>query len=304
MQRILRIYLEDGLRADAEAGRHNFFRILRDAFVARGFQVGWHRNSPAERIRSVTRPGYALFHAEEPGHARALTVWRAYLYPFWRIENTARRMGWGLAQQDFDPATVDAAEAERFRAFWLSRLAGDVAATGPDRGRGHVFAPLQGRLLEHRGFQTMSPIEMLRNVLAEDLERRVLVTLHPSEVYEAAEHAALAALGPRVEVVHGDLHALLAGADYVVTQNSGAAFLGLFHRRPVVLFAEADFHHVCHRVDMLGPAEALRRAREEGESAAAGAYLYWFLQQGCINAGRPGADEKILARVAELGWQV
>jgi len=301
MARILRIYLEDGLRQDAEAGRHNFFRILRAAFEARGFQVAFHRSTPAERIRSAIRPGYTLLHAEEPEHDRALTVWRAYLYPFWRIERTARRAAWRLAGQAFDAAAVDGKAAERFLAFWQGRLMSE-----PPRppGSGYVFVPLQGRLLEHRSFQTMSPIEMLRCLLAEETQRRILVTLHPGEIYEPAERAALEALGPRVAVVQGGPHEMLSGCDYVVTQNSGVAFLGLFQARPVALFAEADFHHVAHRVDRLGPAEALRRAREEGRIADAARYLYWFLQLGCVNAGRPEAGERILARCAELGWQV
>jgi len=153
MARILRIYLENGLRQDAEAGRHNFFRILRAAFEARGFQVAFHRSTPAERIRSAIRPGYTLLHAEEPEHDRALTVWRAYLYPFWRIERTARRAAWRLAGQAFDAAAVDGKAAERFLAFWQGRLMSE-----PPRppGSGYVFVPLQGRLLEHRSFQTMS----------------------------------------------------------------------------------------------------------------------------------------------------
>lgn len=301
MARILRIYLEDGLRQDAEAGRHNFFRILRAAFEGRGFQVAFRRSTPAERIRSAIRQGYTLLHAEEPEHDRALTVWRAYLYPFWRIERTARRAEWSLAGRGFDPAAVDDTAAERFLAFWQSRLMPEPPRP-PDTG--YVFVPLQGRLLEHRSFQTMSPIEMLRSLLAEETGRRILVTLHPGEIYEPAEHAALEALGPRVSLVQGRPHDLLTGCDYMVTQNSGVAFLGLFHARPVALFAESDFHHVCHRVDRLGAAEALRRAREEGRIADAARYLYWFLQLGCINAGRPEAGTRILARCVELGWEV
>ncbi|MFD1808091.1 hypothetical protein ACFSHQ_07820 [Gemmobacter lanyuensis] len=58
---------------------------------------------------------------------------------------------------------------------------------------GFVFMPLQGRLTEHRSFQSMSPLDMIRATL-DTQPLPVKATLHPSETYGAADHAALAAL--------------------------------------------------------------------------------------------------------------
>jgi hypothetical protein len=254
-----------------------------------------------EAERAAPRPGYALVHMVEPPHERALTLRRAYMYPFWRIEATARREDWTVARTPFEPAGVDPAEAERFFGYWRRQV---LPPGLPQAREGFVFVALQGRLLEHRSFQSMSPVEMVRATLAADPGRPLVLKPHPGESYSAAERAALAALAedPRVRLTDAGMHPLLASCAYVVTQNSSVAFHGLFHRTPAVLFAGIDFHHPLRSVPRDGLAAAFRGVA--GEVPDAARYLWWFLQCHSINAGRPDAGARILERVRALGWEV
>lgn len=300
----LGIYLHDGLRQDAEAGRHNFFRILTEAFAGRGWKVRFFPDTPEERFASAEREGYSLFHMRDPLHDRALCVRLAWLYPFWRIEDSSDPEDWTLAGARFEEAEIPRQEAERFLAFWRKRHVGEVVP----EGAGYVLAPLQGRLREKRSFQTASPIEMLSRTLEEEPDRPILATLHPRERYDTEDLEALDRLVQtgRLKLSGAPMHPLLAGCDYVVCENSSVAFHGLFHRKQAVLFAEADFHHILQSVSRKGTARAFAgaRAADAADGADYAGYLWWYLQKGCINAGRPEAGERILARVRELGWDI
>ena len=82
----LRVYYHEHLVAQAEQGRHNFTNRLRAAFESVGLDVKLCVNSQPARLLSAGLPGLALFHMDDPFHARALTLRLAYLAPFWRIE--------------------------------------------------------------------------------------------------------------------------------------------------------------------------------------------------------------------------
>ncbi len=300
--RSIDIYLDDALRRSVERGQHNYIAQVRAAFESAGVRVALREDSVAERLASVARPGYALFHMQEPPHPRALTTRRAYVYPFWRIERTNRRWQTEVAMAAFDPAAIDPDEAARFAGFWRRRLFG--AAVPAAEPGGYVYVPLQGRLLERRSFQTVAPIDMLREVLTE-VPGRIRVTLHPKEVYAPAELQALDRLArthPRLELSAEPPEVLLPGCDMVITQNSAVAFQGYFHEKPAVLFARIDFHHIAARVDVLGSAEAIRQAREARPDFAR--YLYWFLQEMAINAGKQDAPAQILKTVRRRGWDI
>ncbi len=295
-------YLEDGLRQSAEAGQHNFMNLVAEVLRAAGFTVHYRPDTAAERAASATRPGYALFHMAEPTHDRALTLRRVYHYPFWAIERTARRWDWRVAQTAFPADAVPRKEADRFYRFWQNRLFGNA----PDAATrdGFVYVPLQGRLLQHRSFQSCAPLDMLRAVLAHD-PRPVVAALHPKEVYSDAERAALDRLEqeiPRLTVTLGEMERWLTGCDYVATENSSAAFNGFFFGKPAVLFARADFHHIAADAARLGAEEALRAAPEVQPDFSG--YLHWFWQQMAINAGRPEAKDKIRAALLRGGWPV
>ncbi len=295
-------YLEDGLRQSAQAGQHNFLRLVGEVLRAAGFDLAYRPDTDAERTASATRPGYALFHMAEPTHDRALTLRRVYHYPFWAIEPSGRRWDWHVAKTVFPTDAVPRKEADRFYHFWQQRLFSDAPQTATRDG--FTYVPLQGRLLQHRSFQSCSPLDMLRAVLAHD-PRPVIAALHPKEIYSEDELAALDQLerdSPRLSVTLGEMERWLRGCDYVATQNSSAAFNGFFFGKPAVLFARADFHHIAADAARMGAQEALRAARELRPDYAG--YLHWFWQKMAINAGRPEARERIRAALLRAGWPV
>lgn len=299
--RLLTFYLHNSLRRRAEAGRHNFINKISQVVEASGWAVRFEPHDEASLIASAQRPGYAMFHMEAPFHDRALTMRRVYEYPFWAIEETAKRWEWPVARQQFIAPQAPRAEVDRFFRFWRNRLFGDIAQSPQQQG--FVYVPLQGRLLHHRSFQSCSPIDMLEAVLAHEQSRKVIATLHPKEKYTSAEMAALEGLrsqNSRLEIETGKMRDLLAGCDYVATQNSSAAFFGYFFQKPAVLFGQIDFHHIACKVSDLGVAQALDQAPDHRPDFAA--YLYWFWQEQSINAGLDTVTDRIRSRLLPAGW--
>ena len=89
----------------------------------------------------------------------------------------------------------------------------------------------------------------------------------------------------------------------VVTQNSSVALAGFFFRKPAVLFAQIDFHHIAGNVPRDGEDRAFATWRNDAEYEA---YIWWFLQHMSINAGRPPEEvtEKIASVLWNHGWPV
>lgn len=302
ISRKLTIYLQDGLRQDAEAGNHNFFGILDKAFKDKGFEVAYLPDTPDELLHSEQRDGYSLFHLQTPFHDRALDVRLAYMYPFWRIEKAQWREDYQVAKARFDPSKVDEAEAKKFFRFWRHRLG--IGELHRFVGVGSVLIALQGRLLDRRHGQSMTPVEMIRETIAQDRIREIVIKLHPKETYSDAELAALQEFenNPRVSFRNDDIGLLLNDCDYVVTQNSSVAFKGMLHTRPAILFGASDFHHLFQNVNQIGVARAFRNVTAARMAYAK--YVYWFLQGNSINAGREGAAERILAYCRRFGWEI
>ncbi len=297
----MHFYLEPGLKESAEAGKHNFLGKLANVGRAAGMQIRYSGNSAAECADSNPQDEWAVMHMDPPPHARAVTVRRAYYYPFWSIEQTDKRWDFDVARAEFAAGNVSEKEASRFVARWRRKwFDGWEAVT-----KGHVYIPLQGQLLRRRSFQHCTPLEMVEDVLRHDCDRKVVATLHPKESYSDEERAALDALeqkSRRLSVITGGIEGLLPGCDYVVTQNSAAGFAGYFWGKPLVLFGSADHHHIAAKVWESEPLAAIRIAPQLRPDYDA--YLYWFLQIMAVNAGRPEAEEKIATRLRGFGWPV
>ncbi len=301
--RILRFYLDDDLRQSAQDGKHNFINKIRQVAENSGYRVEFLKNSIEARQKSASLGGFALFHMDDPTHDRALTIRRVYHYPFWAIEHTAKRWDWRVARTEFPADDVTSKEAGRFYRFWQKRLFGDAPARA--RHDGFVYVPLQGRLLDHRSFQSCSPIRMIHEVLKHDPHRPVIAALHPKETYDALELAELEKLeagNARLTLQLGGMEDLLERCDYVVTQNSSAAFNGFFFGKPAVLFGQSDFHHIAADVTKIGAAQAIRTAPDMAPDYAG--FIHWFWQRMSINAGRDEATDQIRAAFERAGWPV
>lgn len=232
--------------------------------------------------------------------ANTLTLRRCLRDPFWRIEATNDRWDWQIARKPFRPGQVTGS-CGAFMANWRGRIFGDL----PLSPQGHVLIPLQGKLLEHRHFQSMSPIGMIRATLAAEPDRPLIASLHPKETYSEDELAALAALiadEPRLTLATRPTLDLLAGCDYVVTQNSSTALTGYFAEKPAVLFGRIDFHHIAGSVPDLGVDAAFARAL--GPAPAFARYLFWYFKRNSIIAWADDVQDRIADSLRMQGWPI
>lgn len=293
------MYLPTPLRESAQAGQHNFLKLITDVAQMAGFEVSYSPAETVDVLKAAHQPGYSLFHMQEPLAKRSVSIRRAYFYPFWHIERSNKRWQFEVATSKFP--TVTHPDKMRFFEFWQKRLFSDAPKQA--RRDGIVLIPLQGKLLVRRSFQACSPIEMIEDTLKHDPHRQIIATLHPNEIYSAEEITALEkleALHDRFECRVGGSEDLLRICDYVVTQNSAVAFSGFFFRKPCILFARSDFHHIAINVSDTGVEEAFEKVL--GHDPDYQGYVHWFLQDMSINAGRPEAADKIKAALVRAGW--
>ena len=297
---IMRFYLEPSLCKSALAGQHNFIAKVAEVLNKSQYRVEYHE---IDSTRKADVKAHSLIHMKQPVGPRGLVFRRVYHYPFWQIERTQARWDWEVAKATFDPATVEKKEALRFYQFWQNRLFEDA----PQRTdhEGFLYVPLQGRLLEHRSFQSCSPVQMIEHCLQHDPNRQIIATLHPKETYSHAELAALERMQhqhARLEIRKGEMVEMLQGCDYVVTQNSSAAFSGLFFGKPALLFAKIDFHHIAIKADPNDLSSCFEKVA--GHKPDYAAFIWWFWQGQSINAGRPDAEAKIADRLRQFGWPI
>lgn len=296
MAETLHIYLLEPMRSRAEAREINIFNKIENALG--DWSLKFHEDTEDER-RAAAGRGFGLFHMREPTADHILCLRRAYHYPFWRIEKTNERWNFDVAKARFDAHRIPFDRAIEFYQKWRPRVFGE----GTVSREGFVFMPLQGRLLEHRSFQSQSPVEMIETVLARKPKAQIRATLHPKEIYSEPEIEALDKLSqkfPRFQRISADSKNLLAECDLVITQNSSVALTGYFAQKPAVLFAGSDFHHIAASV----PRDGIDQALAERPDPDFIAYLFWFFQRQSINAGAANAEEKLRSRFAAHGFPV
>lgn len=296
--RCLNLYLPAHLRADHRAGKTNILSRLSAALP------DWQLIDRDE-AEGVAPPhgGFALTHMQEPLGPDTLCLRRAYYYPFWRIEPTNARWDFAVARAKPALAAVPPGPARAFHRRMQARIFGqaDPALTRQD----FVFMPLQGRLLQHRTFQSMSPLAMIGATLAQMPELEIRATLHPRESYSAEERAALAevaAAEPRFRLVEAAATDLIRICAFVVCQNSSVALQAMIAGKGAVLFAGIDFHHPAGSVPRDGLAAAFAKGQQPPAQMAR--YLWWFFREQAIDAQRPEAEADIRRILAAQGWPV
>lgn len=293
--RQLHLYLPAHLRRDQLAGQVNILARLIEALP--DWQL--HHHPEAEGAAPPPRPGFTLTHMQEPVGPRNLCLRRTYFYPFWRIEPTNARWDYAVTRATPDYSRIPPQRARNFHQRLRDRVLEGRVVTR----EGFVFMPLQGRLTEHRSFQSMSPLDMIRATL-DTQPLPVKATLHPSETYGAADHAALAALArhPRFQLVQAGAADLIARCDHVVSQNSAVALQAMIAGKGAVLFAGIDFHHPAGSVPRDGLARAFEIGRNRPRQMTE--YLWWFFRDRAIDAQSDQAAAQIRALLAAQGWPV
>ncbi len=297
----LSIYLHKQLRARAKAGEHNFLNKVVEIASEAGIEARFKPDEFSQRLGSIRRNEYALFHMREPLGENSLCFRRVYFYPFWQIEKTNERWNWDTAKTEFSGLDVDQNEIDRFFDHWKNTHFPEIQASS----EGFVYVPLQGVLTKKRSFQSMSPIEMIKQLAKSERHRTIFVTLHPNETYSSDEISELQSTiekFPNLNLSDESANRLSSACEYIVTQNSGTAFKAFFLEKPTILCAGVDFHHITVDAGNVGMSEAVKRVIEHKPDYKS--YVYWFLQNQAINAGKPDAKEKIRKRLRHLGWQV
>ncbi|MDX2416576.1 MAG: hypothetical protein QNK19_03850 [Xanthomonadales bacterium] len=289
------------MKIRAEAGRHLFLNKLEAVLQSSGFNVSFHLDDPESEVIELGHAGFHLRWMQDPVTDRGLSIRRNYIDPFWKIEKSGARWNWPIVQRSFDASTIDVSRASRFAASLRER----VFPGRPEspKAEGYVLVPLQGRLLQHRSFQTCSPLQMLGTLLQYERKRDIVLTLHPGEHYTDWELEALknACEGhARVTVSNVDTKQLIQSCDYIVTQNSSVALWGFLLRKPAILFAMIDFHHVALQADESTLKSAIDLVGSHNPDYDR--YLWWFFQEQSINANKTEAEDKIARRLRNHGW--
>jgi hypothetical protein len=296
-------YLPAHLRQQAKRGQHNFINKLSDVVKSARLRIAFDSDDDAARDRAAKRAGFGLFMQDGLDSERCLTISKAYIFPFWRIEKQADFWDLPIAQQRFDPQAVDPRKAANFYRLWQNRLH-DMSAMDLRRD-GFVFVALQGGLFDQDRAAMMDQISLIKAVLKHDPNRPVMATLDPNTAYSMDEHQALSDLldqHDRLYIRTGDAVRYMKTCDYVVTQAPDQGFAALFFGKPVITACKTDFHHITLTPDAGDLAPCFAAVADHAPDYAA--FLYWFLQINTINAGRPEAAQRIENVLRGHGWPV
>lgn len=284
-ERLLNFYLNDRQQAQAQASEGIFGAVIK-AVTSAGWRVQLRSDDDA-----TSGAGYHLLFNRAVLEPNCLSLRPCYLDHYFRIEATNDRWNWPVAKMPFTARPG----SHWFQEYWRDRLFKGQSI----RADGYIFMPLQGRLLLQRHFQAMSPIDMIKATLSADPKRRIVATLHPRETYSEEEREALKTLGNRFHLSDEPSKALLAGCDYVVTQNSSLGLIGYFALKPLVLFAQMDFHHIAGSVPKVGIDAAFQTVKKPQPFAR---YLHWFFKQQAICDVADDALAQITTRLQQHGW--
>ncbi len=238
----VRFYLRDGLRQRVEERRHTFFNRLLVVLDRARFHIKYSDDSRDEKLKFADSGQYSVQLMQEAYDDRGVTVRKNYFGPFWHIETTAERWKRPVVFAKFNDSKQPHDRASRFSNHWRRSLFPTVSESVASAG--YVYVPLQGRLLKHRSFQSCSPIQMVEALLEHERKRRIILTLHPGEMYSAKEQYALTKIverNERVSISTGRMNEYLPKCDYVVTQNSSAGIFGYLMRKPLILIGATAF---------------------------------------------------------------
>lgn len=285
-QKLLTVHLEGDMLSNARKGIFNFMNRLRRCVEDAGLKLRF-------RPLHAPRGDISLWHMRAPEDVwDGLVFRRSYHYPFWYIDPQPERWRWPVAEAAFVPG--DPVKSKDFADRLRRRTWPDIIPQSGDE----VLVPLQGVIRRCRSFQAMAPVDMVEAVGQSGL--KACITLHPREVYDSADHAALSAIiarYPQLRLAENS-RALLPDCAGVVTMNSSVGFDALILGKPLALFGQIDFHHIALKATELGAAGALAalpRHRPDFEG-----YLYWFLHQS-IDAMAPDAETQIAAALHRCG---
>ncbi len=303
MPKHLVIHAKPTAKRHIESGKHRFVNLIRSTFETRGYTVTTGDTSDKSRFLSRFDRRLHMFDIDGASGPNSLNFRCVYFQPFWSIEKAGARHQPRLANKAFHAIDIGGGLAKTFfKIMQNQHLPADLPSPGVSD---YVFVPLQGHLLKRRKWQYADAATMVNAIRRNDPDRRIVLKLHPKITYGPAELALIDTLqnDPKIGLSTAPAHQLLAHCAYVVTQNSAVAFEGILHRKPAILFASTDFHHLFETVKH--PADAAKAfARVLEAERPYEKYLFWVLRLNCANAARDNAEADIVEMVNEAGWNL
>ena len=168
---------------------------------------------------------------------------------------------------------------------------------------GAIAVFFQGSRPRIAGTTEFTDLEMLKAGLNGVTHRPVVVKLHPAaeQSYESEEVLNLASRNPRLILTDANVHDILKQAVITVSINSTLALEGFIHRKPAVLFGQADFHHFAGRVrypDEFAKVFSQELQRDGGYAQ----YLSWYFQKNCLHLTSDTLEDEIWSIFESVGF--
>ncbi|MGV8986640.1 MAG: hypothetical protein ACOH2H_10180 [Cypionkella sp.] len=298
-------------------GRHmRLYQVIRDMAEVMGIPVQIRTRdadlTPATRCVTDGRFADGNLHIIDDRSVQAQNVLNcavAYFWEFWHLDPVGTKALSSIGALPYDPTSMPYARAERFFANQRAQLVGsrrskygqkEAPTTLPD---GALAVFLQGEFPIKQGVTSFDDRTMLAVVRAWNGDRSIVVKPHPlvKNPFALAELQAEARADDRITLADANVHDILARCAVTVSINSTVALEGFLHRKPAVLFGQADFHHFAGRVQVPQDFAAvleLQLTRRRGYAQ----YLAWYFLRHCLRLGSPGLETAIWARFAAVGF--
>lgn len=290
-----------------------FYGPLADGLRARGGDVRLvmhERDKVADQI--AADDGFHVIDHGQTRDPRVLNSGIAYILPFRNMDPWGIRAFSSIADKHFDPARIPAPAAASFAARLQERLIGgrtsryiqpaDVMAV--PAGCIAVFLQTEShRLVGETCYLSMR--RMVTALMARDDPRPICIKPHPRD-FDSDTHEwlyAQAQADPRVQIVAGNIHDILAACSVVVTINSAVGVEAMLHAKPVVLCGHTDFHHCAVTVKTVDEMDA-GVAQAMAQIWPYEAFLYWYFVRHCLSPLRKTLVQDFLGKVTSAGFNV
>ena len=303
------IHAEPGWIGPVTEGLFDFFTKLTPLLEAKGratvvVTLGSDLSSAMLRQAHIH-----LILGDAPLYApNVLHVSPAYIWGFWYLDEVGLNAHSSLRLKRFQPDAVDEGDAAWFFNGVSSWMLDNNVSRLTQRDRGSdALAPAQSVVfcqeIEHRTPRThyLTTEQIIRNAARAAGGGTVYVKPHPHQSDLARRRIeALAENDPNIVISDASIHDLAQASDWVISQNSAAAFEAIMQRKKLITCGRCDFHHA----SLVARSEdALRHLLRDGASQLDGfayeKYLYWFLAENCLEPQRDGFAEAAWARIAD-----
>lgn len=301
----------------AFAGRHlRLYRVIRDMGQSAGIAVDIRPRdadlTPATRDVTDGRFADGNLHIVDDRSVRAPGVLNcavAYFWEFWHLDPLGTKACSSIGQLAYDPASVPYGRAKSFFEAQQAKLIGPrVSKYGQKAERtvvpaGALAVFLQGEYPMKQQVTTFDDLAMVAAVRACDIDRPIVIKPHPlvKNPFSLAELRVALHGDDRMILTDANVHDILDACAATVSINSTVALEGFLHRKPAVLFGQADFHHIAGRVNAVEDFSAVLAAQMQRKRGYA-QYMAWYFLRHCLRLGSPGLQAALWLRFAAAGF--